>query len=61
MKVFSRWGDAVEALLEGVDAVECHGRRHTRVDALRSLGYDGAARRGLLDEYKIKVLGQRGA
>ena len=57
MKTCNRWGEAVEALLAGEAAVECHGRVHGRKDALFSLGYEGAKKRGLLDEYKREILG----
>lgn len=55
---YARWGDAVNDLLSGkVAEAECLGKTHTRNDALRCLGYDGAQRRGMLAEYKAEILG----
>lgn len=57
MKTFTKYHEAVAALLDGEAQVACHGRVFEREDALVSLGYDGAKARGLLDEYKQKILG----
>lgn len=57
MKVFAKFHEALEAVISGAEnVVQVHGRELTREGALRCLGYDGAKERGLLTEYKRKVL-----
>lgn len=57
MREFKAWGEAVEYLLSNPEeTVLCFGNTHTYKHALFSIGYGGAKRRGVLDDYKRLIL-----